>query len=102
MIVESLVQRSTEVVLREHVADLQAIEFLIKAKLAELYPRGHHFQFNLMHGQKNPSRGSVVGWPGGEYCTVRFALEPKNPKGRGTPHGRPFVNVPMENIVGPI
>jgi hypothetical protein len=40
--------------------------------LKENFPEGSKVRFNIKHGQKNPSSGTVIYWDGDGYLRVRL------------------------------
>lgn len=89
--------QTIEDVLAIKIEDLKEAEANIKVRLMSMYPVGTRWEFNIMHGQKNPSVGVVVSHPGGVHAYVRFRLERKASAVTNRKH---FVTVARDAIIG--
>lgn len=55
--------------------------------LEEAFPEGTKVSFYIMHGQRSPSSGVVIGHSGGRYAYLRVRMESRKKIVRDVPAG---------------
>lgn len=66
-------------------ARIRAADAAMEVHLAKLFPIGSRVSCYLMHGQRHPSKGDVIGHTGGEFAYVRIRLESRTRAVRNIP-----------------
>lgn len=56
-------------------ANIQKAEKAMELELERQFPILSTVEFDIMHGQVNPSRGEVIGYTGGRNAYLRIRLE---------------------------
>lgn len=76
--------------LDHRIRNLKIAEQAVIEELQLLFPMGQMVRANIQHGQINPSRGEVIGHPGGVHAYVLVRLDSRTKEVR---------HVAAENII---
>lgn len=66
---------------------IEAAENAMLAALEEAFPEGTKVSFYIMHGQRSPSSGVVIGYGGGRYAYLRVRMDSRKAIARDVPAG---------------
>lgn len=64
---------------------LERAETAMEKLLRRMFPEGTTVRFYIMHGQENPSIGTVIAHEGGRFASVRIRLRSRTEQVRSVP-----------------